>query len=175
MSVEHKNDHYPSSPTQHSEEDHHHVNTASIKEQLATWHVGRGDKSFARAMIPTTYTPPSSEERVTKNPFKLLGMLDRTAWLLFFSGWYVVPSILYVKADQCRFAWTCDGYDYFAVPLTVTSLATAFGVTTPDITTSITLTLLFRSVGAVIFGVLADRYGRKWTYVLLGSNQPMLS
>jgi MFS family permease len=60
-----------------------------------------------------------------------------------------------------RFAWTCDGYDYFAVPLTVRSLADAFGVSTVDITTSITLTLLFRSVGAVIFGVLADRFGRK--------------
>ncbi len=36
----------------------------------------------------------------------------------------------------------------------------------PDITTSITLTLLFRSVGAVIFGVLADRFGRKWTLVV---------
>ena len=34
-----------------------------------------------------------------------------------------------------------------------------------DITQAITLTLLFRSVGALIFGVLADRFGRKWTLV----------
>jgi SHS family lactate transporter-like MFS transporter len=27
------------------------------------------------------------------------------------------------------------------------------------------LTLLFRSLGALIFGVLADRFGRKWTLV----------
>ena len=33
------------------------------------------------------------------------------------------------------------------------------------ITTAITLTLLFRSLGALIFGVLADRFGRKWTLV----------
>ena len=38
-------------------------------------------------------------------------------------------------------------------------------MTTTQVTTSITLTLLFRSLGAVIFGVLADRYGRKWTLV----------
>jgi len=33
------------------------------------------------------------------------------------------------------------------------------------ITTAITLTLLFRSLGAVIFGILSDRYGRKWPLV----------
>jgi SHS family lactate transporter-like MFS transporter len=51
------------------------------------------------------------------------------------------------------------------VPLTITPLANTFGVSTADITTSITLTLLFRSLGAIIFGVLADRFGRKWTLV----------
>jgi len=100
-------------------------------------------------MIPTWYTPPT-EETTTKNPFKLLGMVGPMGWALFFSGW---------------FAWTCDGYDYFAVPLTVPQLSAAFGVSTVQITTSITLTLLFRSLGAVIFGVLADRFGRKWTLV----------
>lgn len=78
----------------------------------------------------------------------------------------VSPASCAVLSLYIRFAWTCDGYDYFAVPLTVPQLAAAFGVTTVDITTSITLTLLFRSVGAVIFGVLADRFGRKWTLVV---------
>jgi SHS family lactate transporter-like MFS transporter len=63
------------------------------------------------------------------------------------------------------FAWTCDGYDYFAVSLTLTRLAEAFDVSKTSITTAITLTLLFRSLGALIFGVLADRFGRKWTLV----------
>ena len=51
------------------------------------------------------------------------------------------------------------------MPLTVAPLAAQFGKTTNQITTAITLTLLFRSLGAVIFGVLADRFGRKWTLV----------
>lgn len=57
-------------------------------------------------------------------------------------------------------------YDYFAVSLTTKELAAQFGKDTADITLAITLTLLFRSLGAVIFGLLADRYGRKWTLVI---------
>lgn len=58
-----------------------------------------------------------------------------------------------------------DGYDYFCVSLTVKLLAEQFETDTQHITTAITLTLLFRSLGALIFGVLADRFGRKWTLV----------
>ncbi|KAF8174616.1 hypothetical protein K438DRAFT_1417713, partial [Mycena galopus ATCC 62051] len=32
-------------------------------------------------------------------------------------------------------------------------------------TKAITLALLFRSVGAVLFGVFSDRFGRKWPLV----------
>jgi SHS family lactate transporter-like MFS transporter len=52
-----------------------------------------------------------------------------------------------------------SGYDYFSVSLTATRLATYFHKSTTDITTAITLTLLFRSIGAVLFGVLSDRFG----------------
>ncbi|KAG6864480.1 hypothetical protein C0991_009229 [Blastosporella zonata] len=47
----------------------------------------------------------------------------------------------------------------------ITELQTQFNKPTHDITTAITLTLLFRSVGAVIFGILSDRFGRKWPLV----------
>lgn len=62
-------------------------------------------------------------------------------------------------------AWSCDAIDFFSVSLAVTNLETAFGKSAHTITTSITLTLLFRSVGAVIFGVISDRFGRKWPLV----------
>lgn len=58
-----------------------------------------------------------------------------------------------------------DGYDFFSVSLTAKLLAKQFDVDTKQITTAITLTLLFRSLGALVFGVLADRFGRKWTLV----------
>ncbi|OAX41420.1 carboxylic acid transporter protein [Rhizopogon vinicolor AM-OR11-026] len=71
-------------------------------------------------------------------------------WAQFGSGWL---------------AWTCDAIDFFAVSLTVSLLSTQFNQKTTAITTAITLTLLFRSVGAVIFGILSDRFGRKWPLV----------
>ncbi|KAG6370532.1 carboxylic acid transporter protein [Boletus reticuloceps] len=63
-------------------------------------------------------------------------------------------------------AWTCDALDFFTVSLTVPLLANQFGVQVESITTAITLTLLFRSLGAIIFGILSDRFGRRWPLVL---------
>ena len=76
------NNTYINRPTAY--EDFEHVPSASIKSQLQTWHSNRGNKSFARAMIPTWQTPPA-DEKVTKNPFKLLGSVSGFAWLMFFS------------------------------------------------------------------------------------------
>jgi SHS family lactate transporter-like MFS transporter len=71
-------------------------------------------------------------------------------WLQFISGWM---------------AWTCDANDFFSVSLSVTNLEKTFNRPPHAITTAITLTLLFRSIGAVVFGVISDRYGRKWPLV----------
>ena len=59
-----------------------------------------------------------------------------------------------------------DGYDFHVVSLSVTTLANYYGVTKTDITTSITLTLLFRSLGAAIFGIAGDFWGRKYPMVI---------
>jgi SHS family lactate transporter-like MFS transporter len=59
--------------------------SASPREQLATWHAGRGNKSFLRAMIPSWKVPEQEGERETRNPFKLVGMVSPLAWLMFFS------------------------------------------------------------------------------------------
>jgi MFS transporter, SHS family, lactate transporter len=52
------------------------------------------------------------------------------------------------------------------VSLTVSDLAETFDRSKADITWGITLVLMLRSVGAIIFGILADRYGRKWPFVV---------
>ena len=92
----------------------------------------------------TTLKPPMAK---APNPFTLLAMLNRQQWMFF-----LVAFI----------AWTWDAFDFFTVSLTVEDLALSFGKSKKDITWGITLVLMFRSVGSTIFGIAADRYGRKW-------------
>jgi len=62
--------------------------------------------------------------------------------------------------------WTLDAFDFFVVVMTLTAIAREFGKTDKAIALSITLTLAFRPVGAFIFGLLADRYGRRLPLML---------
>src|SRR5258706_202435 len=57
--------------------------------------------------------------------------------------------------------WMLDAFDFFLVVMTLTAIGKEFGKSDAAIALSLTLTLLFRPVGAFIFGLLADRYGRK--------------
>ena len=45
-------------------------------------------------------------------------------------------------------------------------MATAFGKTRPDIALTVSLALVMRPIGAVIFGLIADRYGRRLPLML---------
>ena len=57
--------------------------------------------------------------------------------------------------------WTLDAFDFFIVVFLVDTLARQFGVAKGAIIWTITATLAMRPVGAVLFGMLADRYGRR--------------
>jgi MFS transporter, SHS family, lactate transporter len=57
--------------------------------------------------------------------------------------------------------WTLDAFDFFLVVMTLTAIGQEFHKTDAQMALSITLTLAFRLVGALIFGLLADRYGRR--------------
>jgi len=57
--------------------------------------------------------------------------------------------------------WTLDAFDFFLVVMTLTAIARDFGRSDADIAFSLTLTLAYRPVGAFLFGLIADRYGRK--------------
>ena len=59
-----------------------------------------------------------------------------------------------------------DAFDFFTVSLTITSLAKAFDKSKADITWGITLVLMLRSVGAITFGIAADKWGRKWPFII---------
>src|SRR5947207_1384750 len=78
-----------------------------------------------------------------------------------------MPSTPLAASDQRAtvvagfLGWTLDAFDFFLVVMTLTAIAKEFGKSDAAIALSITLTLAFRPVGAFIFGLLADRYGRK--------------
>ena len=57
--------------------------------------------------------------------------------------------------------WTLDAFDFFLVVFALTAIAKEFGKTDAQLALTITVTLAFRPVGAFIFGLMADRYGRK--------------
>jgi SHS family lactate transporter-like MFS transporter len=57
--------------------------------------------------------------------------------------------------------WTLDAFDFFILTLVLDDIAAAFGRTRPQVALAITLTLATRPLGAVVFGLMADRYGRR--------------
>jgi SHS family lactate transporter-like MFS transporter len=57
--------------------------------------------------------------------------------------------------------WTLDAFDFFLVTFVVVRIAGDFGRAIPDVAFAITVTLMMRPLGALIFGWFADRYGRR--------------
>jgi len=57
--------------------------------------------------------------------------------------------------------WTLDAFDFFVVVFLFDTLARQFGVTKREIVWTTTATLAMRPVGALLFGLLSDRYGRR--------------
>src|ERR1700682_870256 len=57
--------------------------------------------------------------------------------------------------------WTLDAFDFFVVVFLVDTLATHFQVGKSSIVLTLGATLAMRPVGALLFGMMADRYGRR--------------
>ena len=57
--------------------------------------------------------------------------------------------------------WTLDAFDFFVVVFLFDTLAKQFGVSKQQIVLTTTATLAMRPLGALLFGLLADRYGRR--------------
>jgi SHS family lactate transporter-like MFS transporter len=85
------------------------------------------------------------------NPIALFRTLSGQQWRFFLIGF---------------FAWAWDAFDFYTVALTYSSLGKTFHKTTAQISWGMTLVLMLRPVGAAIFGVTADRIGRKWPFII---------
>ncbi len=57
--------------------------------------------------------------------------------------------------------WTLDAFDFFLLTFVVGQVAADFHVKAPAVLLSLTLTLAARPFGALFFGWLADKFGRK--------------
>jgi MFS transporter, SHS family, lactate transporter len=57
--------------------------------------------------------------------------------------------------------WILDAFDFCLVTFVVLRISTDFRESTVAVAFAITLTLLMRPIGALLFGMLAERYGRR--------------
>jgi len=57
--------------------------------------------------------------------------------------------------------WTLDAFDFFLVVSCLTAIGREFHKTDAQMALTLTATLAFRPVGAFLFGLMADRYGRR--------------
>ena len=78
-----------------------------------------------------------------------------------------VAIIRSLDADQRRaflasfLGWTLDAFDFFLVTFIISKIADDFSMKIAGVAAAITITLVMRPLGALIFGVLADRFGRR--------------
>jgi SHS family lactate transporter-like MFS transporter len=62
--------------------------------------------------------------------------------------------------------WTLDAFDYFLVVSCLTAIGREFHRSDVDMAFTLFITLAFRPVGAFLFGLIADRYGRRLPLML---------
>lgn len=101
---------------------------------------------YALSRIPSL-KPPRTH---LKNPYAVLRQLNKHQWNMFAVGFV---------------GWVWDSFDFFTVSLCITEIATDFEVANSDVSWGLTVTLMLRSVGALISGSFSDRYGRKWVMI----------
>jgi len=61
----------------------------------------------------------------------------------------------------CFLGWTLDAFDFFILVFCVSALAAEFHMKASEVLEANFLTLAMRPVGAFLFGLAADRYGRR--------------
>ena len=66
----------------------------------------------------------------------------------------------------CFLGWTLDAFDFFLLTFCLDAIAATFHVDLVTATKAIFWTLLMRPVGAIVFGALAEKFGRRPTLMI---------
>ena len=66
----------------------------------------------------------------------------------------------------CFLGWSLDAFDFFLLTLCLRSIAAEFHVPLPRVAEAIFWTLAMRPAGALLFGLMAERYGRRPTLMI---------
>jgi SHS family lactate transporter-like MFS transporter len=66
----------------------------------------------------------------------------------------------------CFLGWALDAFDFFILVFCVSAIATQFQARVSAIAEAIFITLAMRPVGAFLFGLMADRFGRRPTLMV---------
>lgn len=64
-------------------------------------------------------------------------------------------------AFACFGSWTLDAFDFFILVFVLSDIADNFHVSITDVSLAIMLTLAVRPLGALLFGRLAEKFGRR--------------
>jgi SHS family lactate transporter-like MFS transporter len=84
--------------------------------------------------------------RIAVDAVRLFQSLDRTQRHTFLA---------------CFLGWALDAFDFFLLTFVIVPMADDFGTSVAQISYALTITLAMRPVGAFIFGLLGDRFGRR--------------
>lgn len=101
----------------------------------------------------TTFTSSASKQQQERrqkhlsNPFTAFKALTLHNWLTFYVAWLALYA---------------DFLDSIMMVICIPKLSLYFKISKTEFTTAITLTLLFRPIGGVLFGLLSDLKGRRW-------------
>jgi len=78
----------------------------------------------------------------------------------FFSEIRALTRVQRNTFSACFLGWTLDAFDFFLLTFCLKAIAVDFHVGVKQVAEAIFWTLVMRPVGALLFGAMAERYGR---------------